>query len=184
MSRDELKALGMTDEQIEKVMASHAKDIQSANTKAEQYKADAQKAVDLQKQLDEINSKNMTDIEKANKANEDANNKIVELQKEIARMNHISELAKMGIIGEQAEKLVGDNGIDYAVLGQIISDRESKAAVAKEQEIANKGGNPGSGANPAGNPEKTGAEKVAEQVGKMIGGVSKSSADILSHYTN
>lgn len=182
MTREELRALGVTDEQIDKIMASHAKDIQTANAKAEKYKADADKAAEYKAELDKINEQSLTDIEKANKATETANSKIAELEKQIERSNQIAQLSAMGITGEQAEKLVGDNGIDYAVLSQIISDRESKAAIAKEQEIASKGGNPSGGAGGSGGKEPTTAEKLAKQ---LYGKADDSNTDsVLSHYLN
>ena len=52
---------------------------------------------------------------------------------------------------EQAKQIVKDDGtLDYDVLGQIISDKETAAATAKEQEIANGAGNPGGGNGGAG----------------------------------
>lgn len=49
MTREELLAMGLTEEQVDKVMADHAKVVQAANAKADKYKTDAQKAADLQK---------------------------------------------------------------------------------------------------------------------------------------
>lgn len=184
MTREELRAMGIEDEQIDKIMASHAKDIQAANSKAEKYKGEADRAAEYKAQLDALNEQNLTDIEKANKATETANSRIAELEKQIARSNNLSKLAEMGITGEDAEKLLSENGIDYSVLSQIIANRENTAAIKKEQEIASKAGNPSGGIGGNATPEKTSAEKVAESVSKVIGGVSKASADIISNYTN
>lgn len=172
-----------TDEQISNYLNQVNGETKKEKDTAAKYKEKAEKADDLQKQLDEINEQNLTDIEKANKATEAATAKIAELEKQIARSNHIAELGKLGITGEQAEKLVGDNGIDYSILSQIISGRETAAAEAKEKEIASKGGNPGGAEGGNGGAEKTAAEKVAENIGKAIGGTSKVSADIISAYT-
>lgn len=183
MTRDELKALGLEDEQIEKIMASHGKDIQSEKAKAEKFKEDAKKALDLQKQLDDLNNQNLSDIEKANKIAEDAKAETEGLKATIAKMEQMQELAKLGIVGEQAEALMKDGKLDFATLGQIISDREKAAATAKEDEIANNSTNPGGGS--VGNPdadEKTEAEKIATEIGKSLGGADKTSSDIISSY--
>ena len=53
-------------------------------------------------------------------------------------MEQKKNLADIGIIGEEADKLMNEDGvIDYSVLGQILKDRETKAASAKELEILN-----------------------------------------------
>lgn len=186
MTREELRAMGVTEEQIEKIMASHAKDIQAANSRTEKYKADADSAVELKKQLDELTAQNMTEVERANKKAADAEGLVAELQKQMKSMKLKTDLAEKGIVGENADKLIeslAGGTLDIEVLGQIISARESAAATAKEQEIANKGGNPGSAVEKT-EPEKSSAEKVAETVGQVIGGINKSSADVLAHYTN
>lgn len=173
-----------TDEQVTNYLNQVNGETKKEKERADGLKAKADKSDELQAQIDALNEQNMTDIEKANKATELANGKIAELEKQIARSNQLTQLSAMGIVGEQAEKLIGENGLDYSILGQIISERESKAAIAKEQEIASKGGNPSGGAGGQGGTDKTAAEKVAETVTKSIGGVSKTSADIIANYTN
>ena len=114
--------------------------------RADRLKGEADKVTDLQKQLDEINSKGLSDVEKANKETEKANAQIAELQKQIKVMNNKTKLAELGITGESADKLFNESGeLDFAVLGQVLSDAKANAASAKEAEIASKSGNPGEG---------------------------------------
>lgn len=180
MTREELKAMGLEDEVIEKVMASHGKDIQSANAKAEKFKADAQLAGQYKKELEEIQNQNLSDIEKANKATEDANKLVSDLQNQINELNTKNALAEQGIVGDEAAKLLNSlkgGTFDAKILGEIIADRETKAAAKKEQELLDRTPNP-DGAGASGGDDKSTAEKL---VSKMYGG-EKANTDILSNY--
>lgn len=64
-------------------------------------------------------------------------------------------------------------------MGQIISDKETAAASAKEKEIRDNSGNPG-GAGGGNNETKSKAEQIAS---KLFGG-QKQENNILSHYVN
>lgn len=169
-----------TDEQISDLLNSINAETKKEKDRADGYKAKADKADELQTQLDELNNQNLSDIEKANKALETANNRIAELEKAqtiATQRNSVAE--KFKVTSEQAKQIVKDDGsLDYDVLGQIISDKEKAAATAKEQEIANNATNPGGGGAGGSNEPKTTAEKIAQ---KMFGG-QKQENNILSHY--
>lgn len=147
MKREELIAMGISEENADKIMADYGSGIQKANSRADALKAKADKADELQTQLDELNSKGLSDLEKVTKDLEKANNKVAELEKAQAiATQRNSVVEKFKVTAEQAKQIVKDDGsLDYDVLGQIISDKETAAATAKEQEIANKAGNPGGG---------------------------------------
>ena len=142
-------------------------------------KSEAEKAKDLQAKLDAIEAEKLSDVEKANKATEQANAKIAELQKDIKKMETRTKLAEIGIVGEQADKFFTEDGsLDFDILGQVISDREKQASALKEKEILKDTPNPGgSGAEP-----KTDAEKFAESYSKRIAESNKVTSDIMSHY--
>ena len=169
-----------TDEQISDLLNSINAETKKEKDRADGYKAKADKADELQTQLDELNNQNLSDIEKANKALETANNRIAELEKAqtiATQRNSVAE--KFKVTSEQAKQIVKDDGsLDYDVLGQIISDKEKAAATAKEQEIAKNATNPGGGSAGGSNEPKTTAEKIAQ---KMFGG-QKQENNILSHY--
>ena len=151
--------------------------------RAEKYRSEADKVVELQKQLDEINSKGLSDVERANKATEDALKKVAELEKNIKTMQTQKQLAELGIIGEAAEKLFdADGNVDFSVFGQILSDTKKNAATAKEKELAGNAGNPGGqGGNTP--PEKTDDVKYAEGYAKRVAESNKNQSDAISHYT-
>ena len=118
-----------TDEQITDYLNHMQKEVKKAEDKANMYKADADKVKDLQKQIEELNNSNLTDIEKANKATEDAMNKVADLEKTVRQMEQLKALADIGIVGDDANGLVGEDGsLNTEKLGEIIGARE-KAAV-------------------------------------------------------
>lgn len=121
-----------TDEQITNLLNQNNSEVAREKGKAEKYKTDAQKAAELQKQLDELNSQNLSDIEKANAERDKALNSVADLEKQIKTMQLKTGLAEQGIVGEQADKLIESlNGgsFDTALLGQIIAEK-NKTAIA------------------------------------------------------
>ena len=140
-----------TDEQVTNYLNQVNGESQKEKARAEQYKADAAKVKELTEKLAELENANLSDIEKANKAAEDANAKVAELEKQIAmttkRTEALKQLSGMGITGDEAESLINEDGVisDYEALGKILSEREKAAATKKEQEIANKSTNPNGG---------------------------------------
>lgn len=171
-----------TDEQVTNYLNSVNKEVKSANDKAEKYRSEAEKVTELQKQLDEINNKGLSDVEKANKATEAANNRIAELEKSLRTMQTQKELAALGIAGEDADKFFNEDGsLNFTTLGQILTNREKNAAAAKEAELAGKAGNPG-GSNGGGEPEKTVAETYAEGYAKRMTEGGKAQGDAMASY--
>ena len=154
-----------SEEQISNYLNQIGAETKKEKERADVYKANADKAAELQAELDRINKKNLSDIEKANKATETANNRVAELEKQVKSMQTKAKLAEKGIVGEQADKLfLEDGSIDFDTLGQIISDREAAAATAKEKEIANNSTNPGGGAGGNQTDSKPDDVKNAEQI--------------------
>lgn len=168
-----------TEEQITSYLNQIGAETKKEKEKAESLKAKADKADELQTELDRINNEKLSDVEKANKALETANNRIAELERMqtiTAQRNSVVE--KFNVTGEQAKQIVKDDGsLDYDVLGQIISDKEKAAATAKEKEIASGATNPGGG-SAGGDDTRTNAEKIAS---KLFGN-QKQENNILSHY--
>ena len=169
-----------TDEQITNLLNQNNSEVATEKNKAKQYKAKADTADDLQKQLDEIQAGNLTELEKANKALDKANQQIADLQKSNAiRDQREAAMTNFKITAEQAKAVVKDDGsLDYTELGKIMSEKETAAAQAKEQEIAKNQDIPGGGSNKGGADNKTNAEKIAES---LISNAPKNN-DVLSHY--
>ena len=182
MTRDDVLKLfpDATDEQITNLLNQNNSEVAKEKNKANQYKAKADNVDDLQKKLDELEAGNLSEVEQANKNLEKANARIAELEKAQAIATQRSNAAtKFNVSAEQAAQIIKDDGtMDYDALGKIISDKETAAAQAKEQEIANNSTNPGGGMAGKENENKTTAEKLVE---KLYGG-QKQNNDILSHY--
>lgn len=174
-----------TSEQITNYLNQIGSETQAYKEKLNATKTDKETIAQLQAQLDEINAQNMTDIEKANADKQKALDTVAELTQKVATMELKNKFAEKGITGETADKLLaslGGGNIDVDVLGQIISDRESAAAIKKEQEIAGQTTNPNGGKQKEVGSEKTEAENLATGIGKSLAEAAKTSNDIVSAY--
>lgn len=169
-----------TDEQITNLLNQNNSEVATEKNKAKQYKAKADTADDLQKQLDDLQAGNLTELEKANKALETANQQIADLQKNNAiRDLREKAMTDFKVTAEQAKAIIKEDGsFDTAELGKIMSEKETAAAQAKEQEIAKNQDIPGGGSNKGGADNKTNAEKIAES---LISNAPKNNG-VLSHY--
>jgi len=185
-SRQFLESLGIenvTDEMITNHLNQVNNAVKSEKDRAEKYRAEAEKVTELQKQLDEINSKGLSDVERANKATEDALKKVAELEKNIKTMQTQKQLAELGIVGEQANTLFDEDGnVNFSVFGQILSDTKKNAASAREVELAGKAGNPGGQGGSGGEPEKSVAETYAEGYAKRMTEGGKAQGDAMASY--
>ena len=137
---------------------------------------------ELEKELEKINKQNMSDIELANAERDKALSSVANLEKQIEQMITKTELAKLGITGDVADTLVSGNGkLDFATLGQIISDREKNAVSEYEKKALEDTPNP-SGSKGKEEPQKTEAEQIAENLGKSASATSKDSEAIIASY--
>lgn len=169
----------VTDDMITSYLNNVNGAVKAEKERADALKKDADLAKSLQSQLDAINAEKMTDIEKANKETEKANEQIAGLQKQIKAMEVKTKLAELGITGEQAEKFfMDDGGLNFEILGQVISDREKQASALKEKEILKGTPNPNGGND---NPE-TQAEAFAKGIGQKMAESNKAVSDVMSHY--
>lgn len=190
MSREQAKAnliaCGIaepTEEQITNYLNQVNGAVKSEKDRADKYKAESEKVAELQKQLDEINNKGLSDVERANKATEMANARIAELEKSLKTMTVQNKLSALGITGEDATKFFDENGeLNFETLGQILSTREKNAATAKEKELAGNAGNPGGQGGGSTPPDKTDDVKFAEGYGKRIAESNKATNDALASY--
>ena len=137
---------------------------------------------ELEKELEKINKQNMSDIELANAERDKALSSVANLEKQIEQMITKTELAKLGITGDVADTLVSGSGkLDFATLGQIISDREKNAVSEYEKKTLENTPNP-SGNKGKDEPQKTEAEQIAENLGKSASATSKDSEAIIASY--
>lgn len=156
-AQENLKSFGIeepTDEQITAYLNQVNGETKKEKDRADKFKAQADRASELQSQLDEVNNANLSEVEKANKATETANKQIAELNKKIAQMELKAQLAEKGIVGEDADNLIDADGkLNIETLGKIISERETASASAKEKELLDKTPSP-QGNNGGGNGEE------------------------------
>ena len=142
MKREQLTALGLTDEQIETIMAENSKDIQNANKKTRKYEEEIEtlreKATlveELQSKIEEAEQGKMTELEKLTKELEKSNNRVAELERIGAiRDQRSSACEKFKITAEEASKVVRDDGtLDYDFLGQIMEEKQTNAVAEYEK---------------------------------------------------
>lgn len=190
MTREQAKqnliAIGVaepTDEQVSNYLNQVNGETKKEKGRADGYKAKADAADGLQKQLDELQAGNLTELEKANKALDTANQQIAELQKNNAiRDLREKAMTDFKVTAEQAKAIVKEDGsFDTAELGKIMSEKETAAAQAKEQEIAKGSTNPGGG-TAGGDKGKTEAEKTAESIGKTLAGTNQAAKSVVDSY--
>lgn len=190
MTREQAKqnliAIGVaepTDEQVSNYLNQVNGETKKEKDRADGYKAKADTADGLQKQLDELQAGNLTELEKANKALDTANQQIAELQKNNAiRDLREKAMSDFKVTAEQAKAIVKEDGsFDTAELGKIMSEKETAAAQAKEQEIAKGSTNPGGG-TAGGDKGKTEAEKTAESIGKTLAGTNQAAKSVVDSY--
>ena len=131
-----------TDEQITNLLNKSGEEMAREKEKANQYKAKADKA-------DELQAGNMTELEKANKALDTANQRIAKLQKDNAvRDLRESAMSDFGITAEQAKTVVKEDGsFDTTSLGKIISDMKANAIAEYEKNALKDTPNPNNGGN-------------------------------------
>lgn len=187
MTREEakknLQTIGVaepTDEQVTNYLNQVNGETKKEKDRAEQYKKDAEQVKALKDQVAELESANLSDAEKQAKEMEDIRSQLAEAQKKNAHMENLNKLAELGIVGEDAENLIKDDGLDFATLGKIMTERESAAAIAKEQEIAKGSSNPGGGTDDN-NPDANKPEDVKNAEAITFGAVSQKE-DVVNYY--
>ena len=168
-----------SEEAITNFLNAASKDVRNAEEKANKYKADSERVKELEKQLDVLNSQNLSDVEKANKATEDALKQVADLQKTVMQMQRAKELAEIGIVGEQAEEMFNKDGsLNVAKLGEIITGREKTAVANFEKDALLKTPNP-EGGKPEEEETKPEVEYAKDYVAR-----AKASADAHSIVDN
>lgn len=186
MTREEVQNLfpDATKEQITALLNKTNSELASEKSKAEKFKAEANKASELQKQLSEIEQANMTELEKSQALNADIQKKLEDVTKQFNAYKEKADLKEKfsakGITGENADKLIdslSEGKFDIEVFDSII---QSKIAEHDEATLKNTKSAGGSGAS-----EEKDTEGLAVKLAKQMG--DKSSFDgnsILSTYIN
>ena len=170
------------DEQITNYLNQIGAETKSYKDKLASVGGKDDRIAELEKELEKLNKQNMTELELERAEKDKALSSVANLEKQIEQMITKTELAKLGITGEVADTLVSGNGkLDFATLGQIISDREKNAVSEYEKKALENTPNP-SGNKGKDEPQKTEAERIAERLGKSASATGKDSEAIIASY--
>lgn len=126
-----------TDDAVSNLLNTLHSETKMAEDRANRYKSEADRVKTLEKELKELNDANLSDIEKANKATEDAMKQVAELQMTVKQMQLTKSLAEIGIVGDDAEGLFENGELNTAKLGEIMASREKNAVAAYQKETLN-----------------------------------------------
>lgn len=188
MRREDLLAMGVAEELIDKIMAEHGKAVNAEKAKVDKYKTDAEKAEELAKELEALKSQNLSETEKVQKELEKAQQMIAELTKNSV----VSELK--AIFGEGGLK--EDDYKEYidafagleketakakatALVNQFKTFKETTEKQIREQLLDETKGGGGGGNTP---PEMSDAEKIAKARAEARVNSNKASNDVLAEY--
>lgn len=152
MNREALLALGFTEEQVNQIMGMHGSATQNLRTQVTTLTNQLAAVANPQPNQAPTPQTNPTPQDQTNEEMEQLRQQVAQLQSENAKKDILAYATSKGLTGEQVTNVLaafGDNvksakaSID--AICSIISTRETAAATAKEQELANKAGNPGGG---------------------------------------
>lgn len=183
IKRDEVKQklinMGVaepTEEMVNDYISVISNELKASEDRAAHFRGEAERVKELEKELKALNESNLSDVEKANKATEEALEEVAKLRQTVKQMELTKSLAEIGIIGEDAEGLFTDGELNTAKLGEILSSREKSAVAAYQKETLNATPSPQGG----GKDEPDVSPDVAyakEYVAKSKGTDSKSIID-------
>lgn len=111
MTRKALKAMGLSEEQIDSIIEMHTETVEGLRTQVNTYKADAEKLPGVQKELDELKKGDGKDYKALYEAEKTAHDKTKSdhAAEKTAAMNERlfrAELTAVGITGKRADQIV------------------------------------------------------------------------------
>ena len=192
---EQLKAVGVenpTDEQITTYLNNVNAEANKEKSKAEKYKEDASRAADLQKQLDDLQSQNLSDVEKAQKENEKLQQQIAELTSNSFRSEAKAILKCSGLEDADIDALLPGMiaGLDKVEDVQARANAyvsamnkfKDNAIKQHDKDVLDGTGTPGGEGGSGGDDKKTEAEKFAEAMVKESASEEKGADDIIGAY--
>ena len=192
MDRESLRAMGLTEEQIESVMKSHGQSTQSLQAQIAQNNLEMARlrGVEMEYTAFKANKPKEEPKKVEDPAMLEAQRQIAELRSEMNRKDIANYALSKGISGEQSANILlafGDN-VESAKLAidsisQIISDTDKSARDSEKQMWLNGTPNPSGNVTPPAN-EPTQAEQIALALGKSANATNKQSEAIIASYTN
>jgi hypothetical protein len=192
MNREELRAMGLTEEQIESVMKSHGQSTQSLQAQIAQNNLEMARLRGVEMEYTAFKAQKPKEEPKKVENPEmlEAQRQIAALRSEMNRKDIANYALSKGISGEQSANILlafGDN-VESAKLAidsisQIISDTDKSARDSEKQMWLNGTPNPSGNVTPPAN-EPTQAEQIALALGKSANATNKQSEAIIASYTN
>lgn len=183
MTREQLLALGFTEEQVNQIMALHGQATQGLNATIQQNTATITRLTGELEQARNANPNPPEPPEPDNPELTNALNRIRELENENRRKDIATYATSKNLSGEQVESILAALGDDVErankaidSIAQIISDADKTARDDEKQKLLKGTPNPDGGKG--GDDKKTSAEKIATK----FFGEQKQETDILSHY--
>ena len=166
MNREQLLAMGLTEEQVNSIMAMHGSATQGLQATIAQNNTEL---TNLRNQIQSAPQPNPTPDPTPNPEPDDNTRALQERIEQLERENVQKDIrayaAEKGLTGEQAESVLAGFQTDLEAakkaidsIAQIISVKETAAATAKEQELLKGTPNPGGGTG--GNPGNDKPEDV------------------------
>ena len=192
MDRESLRAMGLTEEQVEAVMKSHGQSTQSLQAQIAQNNLEMARLRGVEMEYTAFKAQKPKEEPKKVENPEmlEAQRQIAELRSEMNRKDIANYALSKGISGEQSANILlafGDN-VESAKLAidsisQIISDTDKSARDSEKQMWLNGTPNPSGNVTPPAN-EPTQAEQIALALGKSANATNKQSEAIIASYTN
>jgi hypothetical protein len=193
MDRESLRAMGLTEEQIEAVMKSHGQSTQSLQSQIAQNNLEMARLRGVEVEYNAYKAQKPK--EEPKKAEDpamiEAQRQIAELRSEMNRKDIANYALAKGISGEQSANILlafGDN-VESAKLAidsiaSIISETDKTARDSEKQMLLNGTPNPnGAGYQPPTSTEtQTQAEQIALSLGKSANSTNKDSEAIIASY--
>ena len=191
MNREELRAMGLTEEQVEAVMKSHGQTTQGLQAQIAQGNLEMARLRGVEMEFNNFKANQPKPEPKKQENPEllEAQRQIAELRADMNRKDIANYAMSKGISGEQSTNILiafGDD-VERAKLAidsihNIISETDKSARDSEKQALLNGTPNP-SGANyqpPA--DSQTQAEQIALSLGKTANSTNKDSEAIIASY--
>lgn len=191
MNREELRALGMTEEQIEAVMKSHGQSTQSLQAQIAQNNLEMARLRGVEVEFNNFKAQTPKQEPKKQENPEllEAQRQIAELRSDMNRKEIANYALSKGINAEQSANILialGDN-VEAAKLaidsiGQIISNTDKSARDSEKQMLLNSTPNPSGMAYQPQAETQSSAEQIALSLGKSANATNKDSEAIIASY--
>lgn len=206
MTREDVKKLfpDASEEQITGLLNQNNSEVAREKAKAEKlktdsekWKTDAEKAAELQARVESLENEKLTEEQKRekeqqkfqeelNKQMEQMKQTNIDLQNQLNSERIKSYAGSKNLTGEKIDSILKSFGSNYELavaaidsMAELITERETAAALAKEQQIASASSNPGGQSANGGGSEHSIANDMAIACAKRAANANE---DIIKNY--